>query len=62
MLRLPAGCPLDCKGVFEALLRQGIIIRPLASFGLPDGLRVSVGLPEENQALVQALEGLLGRA
>ncbi|HDP23876.1 MAG TPA: histidinol-phosphate transaminase [Deltaproteobacteria bacterium] len=45
--------------VYEALLRKGIITRSMASFGLPDYLRVSVGLPGENRALVTALEALL---
>jgi len=40
---------------YERLLREGVIIRPLAGFGLPDHVRISVGLPEENERLVKAL-------
>jgi len=36
-------------GVHEGLLRQGIIVRPLTGYGLPDWLRVTIGLPAENE-------------
>ena len=42
-------------GVAERLLQDGVIVRPLAGFGLPDCVRISVGLPEENERLVKAL-------
>lgn len=41
--------------VFERLLAQGVIVRPVAGYGMPRHLRVSVGLPEENQRFVDAL-------
>jgi len=41
--------------VFERLLREGVIVRPLAGFGMPDHVRITVGLPEENERLVKAL-------
>ena len=40
---------------FEALLRRGIIIRPLKSYSLPEHLRVSVGSDEENRAFLEAM-------
>ena len=40
---------------YERLLREGVIIRPLAGFGLPDHVRISVGLPEENERFIVAL-------
>jgi histidinol-phosphate aminotransferase len=43
------------KQVYEALLHQGVIVRPLGWMGMPDGLRVSVGTAEENQRVVEAL-------
>jgi len=49
-------------GVVSALLREGVIVRPLASFGLADHLRVTVGLPEENERLVKALRKIAERA
>jgi histidinol-phosphate aminotransferase len=42
-------------GVYDALLRQGVIVRPLASYGLPDWLRVTVGTPAENARFLEAL-------
>jgi histidinol-phosphate aminotransferase len=41
--------------VAERLLREGVIVRPLAGFGMPDHVRISVGLPEENERLIKAL-------
>jgi histidinol-phosphate aminotransferase len=40
------------------LMREGVIIRPLAGFGMPDHARISVGLPEENERLVKTLRRL----
>jgi len=45
-------------GVYDPLLRQGVIVRPMAGFGLPDHVRVTIGLPEENERLVKALKHL----
>jgi len=49
-------------GTYERLLRQGVIVRPMTGFGLPEHVRVSVGLPEENERLVKALRRLRERA
>ncbi|MEG2140341.1 MAG: histidinol-phosphate transaminase [Bilophila sp.] len=45
--------------LFEALLKQGLILRPLNGYGLPNHLRVSVGTAEENHLLIQTLRHLL---
>ncbi|MBA4502499.1 histidinol-phosphate transaminase [Marinobacterium marinum] len=45
--------------VFEALLRAGVIVRPLAPYRMPQHLRISVGLPEENDRFLQALKQVL---
>jgi len=45
--------------VFQAILRQGVITRSLASMGLPHHLRFCVGLPRENEALVKAFKNVL---
>jgi histidinol-phosphate aminotransferase len=42
----------------ERLLGEGVIVRPLAGFGMPEHVRISVGLPEENERLVKALRRL----
>ncbi len=46
--------------VNEALLRRGVITRPVANYGLPNHLRVSIGLSSENARLIEALEAVLG--
>jgi histidinol-phosphate aminotransferase len=48
--------------VNEKLLRQGVIVRPVAGYGLPEWLRVSIGLPQENRRFADALRHALGRA
>lgn len=47
--------------VFEALLRQGVIVRPGGFFGLPTMLRVSIGTMAENQRFIEALEKVLAK-
>jgi histidinol-phosphate aminotransferase len=42
--------------VYNALLRKSVIVRPLGGYDMPDHLRVTIGLPEENQAFLRALE------
>jgi histidinol-phosphate aminotransferase len=43
-----------------ALLKKGIIVRPVGNYGLPQWLRVSIGLPEENAAFLAALQSIMG--
>lgn len=45
--------------VFEACLRQGVIFRPVANYGLPHALRISFGTNEENRLAVKALKAVL---
>jgi histidinol-phosphate aminotransferase len=52
----------DAQALFERLLREGVIVRPLAGFGSPSAIRVSVGTPEENAFLAGALGRVLARA
>ena len=42
-----------------ALLKQGVIERPVGNYGLPQWLRVSIGLPEENAVFIDALKKAL---
>jgi histidinol-phosphate aminotransferase len=51
----------DAASVNEALLKRGVIVRPVANYGLPQHLRVSIGLPDENAAFIAALEQALAR-
>jgi len=46
-------------GTYERLLREGVIVRPLVGFGMPDHVRITVGRPEENERLVKALRRLV---
>ena len=39
-----------------ALLKQGVIVRPVGNYGLPEWLRVTIGLPEENARFLAALQ------
>jgi histidinol-phosphate aminotransferase len=41
------------------LLKRGIIVRPVGNYGLPEWLRISIGLPEENAAFIHALRDIL---
>jgi histidinol-phosphate aminotransferase len=45
----------DGAGLFDRLLRQGVIVRPLAGFGAPEAIRVTVGTPEENAFFAASL-------
>ncbi|MGH2996231.1 MAG: aminotransferase class I/II-fold pyridoxal phosphate-dependent enzyme, partial [Gaiellaceae bacterium] len=45
----------DSRPVFDALLREGVIVRPLAPFGAPGAMRVTVGTREENDLFAEAL-------
>jgi histidinol-phosphate aminotransferase len=45
--------------VYEALLRVGVIARPVANYGLPRHLRITVGLPAQNRRLLGALAGAM---
>ncbi len=49
----------DAPLVNQKLLEQGIIVRPVAADGLPEHLRISIGLTSENQRLLQALQQIL---
>jgi len=46
--------------IHAALLNEGVIIRPLANYGMPECLRVTAGLPEENERFLNAIEKVLG--
>jgi len=51
------GC--EAAPIFNSLLRQGVIVRPVANYGMPNHLRVSIGLPEENQRFLDVLKQAL---
>ncbi len=47
------------NAAYESLLRKGVIVRPVASYGMPNHLRVTVGLPAENERFLVALRAVL---
>lgn len=46
--------------IFDALLKEGVIVRPVANYGMPNHLRISIGTQAENRRLVTALRKVLG--
>ena len=45
----------DAARVYQRLLQQGVIVRPVANYGLPEWLRVTVGVGAENRRFLEAL-------
>jgi histidinol-phosphate aminotransferase len=45
--------------IYNKLLHQGVIVRPVENYGLPNHLRVTVGLKQENEKFIQALKSTL---
>jgi histidinol-phosphate aminotransferase len=43
------------------LLKRGIIVRHVGNYGLPQWLRISIGLPQENAAFIDALKAILAK-
>lgn len=52
----------DAAHVNLELLKRGVIVRPVGADGLPQWLRVSVGLPQENSRFINALTDIVGTA
>ena len=49
----------NANGVFEDLLKQGVIVRSMTSYGYPDCIRINVGLHDENVRFIKALGKVL---
>lgn len=49
----------NAQACFEYLLRQGVILRPVANYGFPNYIRISIGLESENQKALVAIEKML---
>ncbi len=50
----------EAMDVYNALLQEGVIVRPIGVYEMPNHLRVSVGTPAENQRFVDSLKKVLG--
>ena len=56
---LPLDGAEEARALTEALLREGVIVRPLTAFGLPQCIRISTGTDEENARCIEVLGGQL---
>jgi histidinol-phosphate aminotransferase len=52
--------PRPGRAVYQAMLREGVIIRAMDEYGFPDYIRVNMGLPAENWRFLEALQKVLG--
>jgi histidinol-phosphate aminotransferase len=49
----------DGQRVFNDLQKQGVIVRPMGSYHLPEWIRISMGTPKQNQRCLEALQTVL---
>lgn len=49
----------DAAPLFDALLKEGVIIRPVGAYGMPNFLRISIGTEEENNHCIEALKKVM---
>ncbi|MEK9785367.1 MAG: histidinol-phosphate transaminase [Gammaproteobacteria bacterium] len=49
----------QAQEVYDAMLRMGVIVRPVANYGLPEHLRITIGTPQENERLIETLRSAL---
>ena len=52
----------DADQIYQAMLKQGVIVRPVANYGLPEHLRISIGLESENARALAVLSEALTSA
>lgn len=55
LIKVPSGA----KNIYQLMLREGVIIRSMESYGLKDHIRVNVGLPEENERFINTLKKVI---
>jgi histidinol-phosphate aminotransferase len=51
-----------CRDAHNYLSRNGVILRPMAGYGLPDALRITVGTERQNQTCIEALQAFFSRS
>lgn len=59
LARMPAASKLSAETIYQQLKAQNILVRHFATHRLQDCLRISIGTPEQNNALLCALDGLM---
>jgi histidinol-phosphate aminotransferase len=52
LIKVPLGGPKT----YELMLREGVIVRSMDSYGLPEYIRINVGLPKENERFIRTLK------
>jgi histidinol-phosphate aminotransferase len=52
----------SASDIYQRLLKEGVIVRPMTPFGMESALRITVGTPQENRRLVKALKKVLGKS
>ncbi|HEU4369211.1 MAG TPA: histidinol-phosphate transaminase [Methylomirabilota bacterium] len=51
----------SASDIYQRLLKEGVIVRPMTPFGMESALRVTIGTPQENRRLIKALRTVLGK-
>ena len=59
MARRVNRCKATGWKVFETLQKQGVIVRPMGGYQLPEWIRITVGTPQENERCLAALKTAL---
>jgi len=49
------------QDVYQALLKEGVIVRPIDNYGMPEHLRITIGLEQENNKFITALAKVLAK-
>lgn len=62
LVTIPAGRRLDAAGLLAALRDEGILVRAMGPYGLPDALRITIGTDEQMHEVTEAIGRLLGVA
>jgi histidinol-phosphate aminotransferase len=60
LINTKLGFGKEGPAIFEECLKMGLIFRPVANYGMPDWLRVSIGTEVQNKAAIKAFEKLRG--
>ena len=55
LIKVPSGG----KKTYELMLKEGVIVRSMHSYGLDEYIRINVGLPEENERFINTLQKVL---
>ncbi|MDO6512916.1 histidinol-phosphate transaminase [Neptuniibacter sp. 2_MG-2023] len=50
---------VDAQPIYQAMLAEGVIVRPIASYAMPQHLRISIGLQEENERCLNVLNRVM---